>query len=185
MCHASSLMCSWANSGECVCATPWGQIMPPGRLEKTCFAMWSWVTLEELTVIGFSYLSCEKMTRHDYITALVANGEAEQTQESVCVVLCVSGMPPGFGFVCQVILLKKLDYSAYEGIMHLNFPIVCMHVLENVHDFCGTIVFLVTFNCNIFVFYNVFCLFILIVLYFLFFFIYLNCSIHLCFVLFV
>ncbi len=69
--------------------------------------------MEELTVIGFYYLSCEKMTRHDYITALVANGEAEQTQESVCVVLCVSGMPPGFGFVCQVILLKKLDYSAF------------------------------------------------------------------------
>ncbi len=69
------------------------------------------------------------MTRHDYITALVANDEAEQTQESVCVVcMCFwYGMPPGFGFVCQVILLKKMDYSAYKGIMHLNFPIVCMY----------------------------------------------------------
>lgn len=103
--------------------------------------------MEELTVIGFSYLSCEKITRHDYITALVANGEAEQTQGSVCVVFMSFwyGMPPGFGIECQVILLKKLDYSAYKGIMHLNVPIVCMHVLENVHDFCGTIVFLVTF----------------------------------------
>lgn len=62
--------------------------------------------MEELTVIGFSYLRCEKMTRHDYITALVANGEAEQTQECVCgfyaflvwyasgLWLCMSGNPP-------------------------------------------------------------------------------------------
>lgn len=49
--------------------------------------------MEELSVIGFSYLSSEKMTRHCYITALVANGEAEQTQESVRVVfVCVSGV---------------------------------------------------------------------------------------------
>ncbi len=93
------------------------------------------------------------------------------TGECVCGFMCFwYGMPPGFGFVCQVILLKKLDYSAYEGIMHLNFPIVCMHVLENVHDFCGTIVFLVTFYLIVI---YAFCLFILIVLYFLFCFIYL------------
>jgi len=55
-------MCSWADKS-----------CPRGRFEKTCLLR---------NLIGLSYLSCEKVTRHDYITALVANGGAELSKHT-------------------------------------------------------------------------------------------------------
>lgn len=72
----------------------------------------------EGTYFDLSYLSCEKVTRHDYITALVANGGAELSKHMrVCVWfyeaflvwyasrlwLCMPGNPPEkavLGTVC-------------------------------------------------------------------------------------
>lgn len=86
------------------------------------------------------------------------------------------GMPPGFGFVCQVILLKKLDYSAFKGKMHQQcigtfLLFVCMYACIRKCAWFLWNIFFSWYILFIFIHFNVmmfFCLVILIVLYIFF-----------------
>lgn len=110
-------MCSWADK-PC----------PHGWFEKTCFAMWSSITLKELNwPLLLELWESDKTWLHHCFSGQW-RGWAEQTHESVCVVLwSVSGM------VCLKALALYARQSSWKSCirnsmstMHLYFP-VCLY----------------------------------------------------------